>query len=79
MAKYRKRPIVVEAEQWWPGKEIEGVFVIEPQTREPGWAYVKTRGGNLTVYPGDWVIRNSEGELHLCNPDVFGAIYEEIE
>jgi hypothetical protein len=23
--KHRKRPLVVEAEQWWPGKDVPGV------------------------------------------------------
>lgn len=27
MEKYRKKPVVVEAEQWFPGKAIEGVHL----------------------------------------------------
>lgn len=29
MPKFRKKPVVVEAEQWFPEKSMDGVFVVQ--------------------------------------------------
>ena len=47
MAKYRKRPVVVEAEQWWPGKDVPGVRPVKGSSRslEEAFAEFVARGG----------------------------------
>lgn len=77
MAKYRKKPVIVDAEQWFPGKEIRGVF--------PGFVgeygpYVMTIHGQRTfIAPGDWIITEPGGIHHYpCKPDIFAAMYEEV-
>jgi hypothetical protein len=78
MAKFRKKPVVVEAEQWFPGKDIEGVH--EPIDAEVPMHFVKT-AHNQIVYlqSGDWVIREPEGRgYYPCKPDIFEATYDPV-
>lgn len=76
MAKFRKKPIVVEAEQWFPGKEVEG---IETDPLAPGFAYVETLEGWLSVKPGDWIITGIKGEKYPCAAEIFELTYEKVE
>lgn len=86
MPKFKKKPIVIEAEQWWPGKHIEGVVRKEAQavpSRAGGTAFVmpprdvvETLEGEMTVSPGDWIITGVKGERYPCKPDIFDATYE---
>jgi hypothetical protein len=86
VAKYRKKPVVIEAEQWWPGKEIEGVIqrpARDVPSRAGGIAFtvpphyaIETLEGEMTVNPGDWVITGVKGERYPCKPDIFETTYE---
>ena len=75
MGSYRKKPVVVEAEQYWPLKKPwpKGVFRI-------GWGRpkIKTLEGDLYVTPGDWIITGIKGGLYPCKPDIFEATYDEV-
>jgi hypothetical protein len=68
--KFRKKPVVIDAEQWQPGVQIEGVNVTG------GVAWIGTLEGPLTVSPGDWVITGVKGEKYPCKPDIFEVTYE---
>lgn len=78
--KFRKKPIVIEAEQWFPGKQIEGVFTklknlnIDMEV-EP---YIDTLEGRMRVSEGDWIITGVNGEKYPCKPDIFEKTYEEV-
>jgi hypothetical protein len=88
MAKYRKRPVIVEAEQWFPDKVVAGVDWEPPQHEpsrsgreafvRPATAYVVTiHGQRAYLAPGDWVITEPDGVHHYpCKPDVFDKTYE---
>ena len=81
MTNYRKRPVIIQAEQWFPGKRIEGVItspVLEPTPDNPSGAYgqIKTLEGATTCIPGDWIITGVKGEKYPCKPDIFHATYE---
>lgn len=85
MTKYRKRPVVVEATQffydgpfpvpgvWYPTKDPDdgGTYI--------GDAYVVTiHGQRAYLENGDWVITEPDGEHHYpCKPDIFANVYEE--
>lgn len=71
--KFRKKPIVVEAEQWFPHKDIEGVSYNEEII-----PYVRTLEGNMWVRDGDWIITGVNGEKYVCKPDIFEKTYEEV-
>lgn len=74
--KYRKKPIIVEAEQWFPDKKLDSV-IIDPPTRP----YVISIHGQATfISPGDWIITEPDGEHHYpCKPDIFEATYEPVK
>ncbi len=71
MQKYHNRPKVIEAEQWFPGKEIAGL------ERGPFGIGVVTVHGQLAyLSPGDYVIAEPDGIHHYpCKPDIFEAGY----
>lgn len=85
MARYRKKPVVIEATQWWPGSEVEGVVFPDPNpTDNPNLAGARsepailTLEGPLRVSPGDWIITGVKGERYPCKPDIFEATYEPV-
>ncbi len=85
MAKYRKKPVVVEAFQWtagqvefpdWAGQAgREGrLWVIAgPMMR------VVTLNGPVTAHPGDFIVKGVQGELYPCSLEIFEATYEKVE
>jgi len=81
MAKYRKRPIIIEAEQFiiWDTKNppqfvtIHGViFPVYDLT-----IVIPTLEGQHIASNLDWIIKGVKGELYPCKPDIFEATYEE--
>ncbi len=82
MAKFRKKPVVIEAEQYQPGKAIPGVCTGE--CIGSGWEkesapHIHTLEGDHTVSPGDWIITGVKGEKYPCKPDIFEATYDPAE
>lgn len=78
MARYRKKPVVVEAVQWFKPGDHPAVTTTAPErgSLEPR-GVVQTAGGKAIVYPGDWVITEPDGRGHYpCKPDIFDATYE---
>lgn len=81
--KFRKKPIVIEAEQYFKGKpedvEIEGLihnWDNNPMT--PGKVSIETLEGYMDVSEGDWIITGIKGEKYPCKPDIFDATYERV-
>lgn len=76
MPKFRKRPVIIEAERFWlRGNKPEGVY-MNPQTLE--W-YINTLEGPLHVSDGDWIITGVKGEKYPCKDDIFHQTYERVE
>ncbi len=83
MARFRKRSIIVVAEQWWPGKDIPGVQELvydlaDGSTAPACRAVIETLEGPLIVNPGDWIITGVQGEQYPCKPEIFEATYEPV-
>ena len=86
MAKFRKKPVVVEADQFIEGKYMPpGVTMLEvKEFLKPGEVkfeyYVTTiHGQPTTVVNGDWIIREPDGQHYYpCKPDIFEATYEPV-
>lgn len=79
MGQYRKKPVVIEATQWFPGVKVEGVEEVETGdaiTHVIG--RVQTLEGPLYAMPGDWIITGVQGERYPCKPDIFEATYEAV-
>ena len=78
MPMFRKKPIVVEANQFFHGATAPiGVF-----TREDGSCFVITIHNQVTeISPGDWIILETGmngTRAYPCKPDIFEATYEPV-
>ena len=75
--KFRKKPVVIEATQWWKDGDHPNV---EPFAESaPGYGYVRTLEGGHVVSPGDWIITGVKGEHYPIKPDIFEQTYEPVE
>lgn len=89
MARFRKKPVEIEAMQltasnvnevarWCGGGAIE-----EVSPRDHTDVYVAldipTLEGVMRANCGDWVIRGVQGEFYPCKPDIFAATYDDPE
>lgn len=80
MAKFRKKPVVVEAVQHTDrtGRDIEDF--IDRVVEWDGQGYlIPTLEGPMRAKLGDWIIKGVKGEFYPCKPDIFEATYEEAE
>jgi hypothetical protein len=75
--KYRKKPIVIEATQWFQHGDHPAVLKLKELSPKYGW--VKTLEGGRVVTPGDFIITGIKGEHYPCKPDIFAATYEKVE
>ena len=91
MARFRKKPVEIEAVQLTPDLALEclvdrkaGPFGLNvcgsyhPGNRVVHSAYVtiETLEGRMRGELGDWIIRGVKGELYPCKPDIFAATYD---
>ena len=89
MARFRKKPIVVEAVQVPPlmnideRVELDDWLVANKGERPCGYVGSKIRistlEGDMFAQVGDWIIKGVEGELYPCNSDIFVQTYEPVE
>lgn len=79
MPKFRKKPVVIEAEQFWPEKTPwpEGVIRDRWPRVTTSWR-IETLEGSHVVTPGDWIITGVKGERYPCKPDIFEASYDPL-
>lgn len=81
MAKYRKKPIVIDAWQW-DGTNTDELLKLNKSIyfcegpNDLQELEIKTLEGTMTASKGDWIIRGVKGEFYPCKPDIFTATYE---
>jgi len=84
-AKFRKRPVVIEAMQFDGHNYPEVVSWIESHAGHPEMAYspagtlsmmIPTLEGDHRANPGDWIIRGVRGEFYPCKDEIFRMTYE---
>ena len=92
--KFRKKPVVSEAVQWFKAGDVQGV---EPRFLMPGapahisneicapcrhkfseHGSIETLEGHHIVCPGDWIITGVKGEKYPCKPDIFEMTYDPV-
>lgn len=89
MAFYRKKPVVIEASQWFKDGDHPMVRNAFHQGRqspvgsimvgdEPG-GWIDTLEGGHVVAPGDWIITGIKGEHYPCKPDIFAETYDLVD
>mgnify|MGYP006921451942 CR=1 FL=1 len=81
MAKFRKKPTIVEAIQWKGNNLDEVIAFLGTKTygEFAGSVLVETPKAILTVAVGNWIIKGADGEFHPCSPSDFEMTYEAIE
>ena len=91
--KYRKKPLIVEANQWnGPGdhRAVKGGrfsnadLILGTEKTCCGKApsrhgSIMTLEGVLSVCPGDWIVKGIKGEFYPVKPDIFEATYELVD
>jgi len=84
MAKFRKKPVVIDAEQWHGSKEswdkIMAMGLTKWKSGEMGSKtfIIETLEGDHLAKDGDWIIKGVHGEFYPCKPDIFKATYEAV-
>jgi hypothetical protein len=77
MPQFRKKPVVIEATQWFKDGDHPAVVLTAPAMGEPpSVPAIHTLEGWLHVTPGDWIITGVKGENYPCKPDIFEATYD---
>lgn len=95
MAKYRKKPVVIEAEVYKEGMEdyfkyhipMFGLFTKQecidagftPNFEEDKIPFIKTLEGEYAISKGDYIITGIKNERYPCKPDIFAETYEKVE
>ena len=83
--KFRKKPVVIEAQQLtavnlefveaWCKGSIKGTVL----PREERVIDIFTLEGEMRADIGDWIIKGIAGEFYPCKPAIFQATYEAVE
>jgi len=86
MARFRKKPVVIEAVQWSPDEEGNqhptwpSNWGPEPRTWKVNpvslSVFIPTLEGEHQARKGDWIIKGVKGEFYPCKPDIFEATYD---
>ena len=80
MAKYRKKPVVIEAVEWVDTKEgLADVLRFCPNVQlYTDCIVIETLEGPIIASPGDYIIKGVAGEFYPCKPDIFAETYEAV-
>jgi hypothetical protein len=82
MAQFRKKPVVIEATQWFKHGDHPNVLrapldaITGFRMDVDGW--IQTLEGGHLVTPGDWIITGVHGEQYPCKPDIFEKTYDAV-
>lgn len=90
MAKFRKKPVVIEAfrlnergligEDWfWDAVTRNDIITHCFGKHEPcpAWCEIKTLEGTMIANAGDYIIQGVNGEIYPCKADIFQKTYTE--
>lgn len=78
--KYRKKPVVIEASQWFKMGDHPNVHLVEDNidgVGEKHIPWIDTLEGGHIVSVGDYIITGVKGECYPCKPDIFKITYTE--
>lgn len=87
MAKYRKRPVIIDAFQFgvdrhpdWFDEAVRKDIVLLHKNMYGNVlrASIRTLEGIMTIQVGDYVIKGVQGEIYPCKADIFEQTYEAV-
>ena len=92
MAKYRKKPVEIEAIQWtgniteiiqFCGNKcfynINDIDWTVEKGKPHGKLIIHTLEGDMVASRNDYIIKGVNGEFYPCKPDIFEKTYELLE
>jgi hypothetical protein len=85
MARYRKKPVEIEAIQF-VSDNIEKVYemlgnnlIVTPSADgERLYHFIRTLEGDMEISWNDYIIKGVKGEFYPCKPDIFELTYDKI-
>ena len=81
--KFRKKPVEVNATQWFKHGDHPAVTKYIPHGSVlidmSMFGQIETLEGMMDVHPGDWIIEGVVGEFYPCRSDIFEMTYERVE
>lgn len=75
MSKFRKKPVVIEAVQFFKAGDHPAVRADDTSPTGFGIHTLEHTSLKHEVTPGDWIITGVAGEVYACKPDIFEATY----
>ena len=88
---YKKKPVIIEAQQWGPthsplSDEFMSKIIITPGEKHVDYgsgyigkmASIQTLEGRMKVSQDDFIIKGITGEFYPCKPGIFEATYEAV-
>lgn len=87
MAKFRKKPVIIDAWLWDESKETFDKIGCRAMGSSghrdnPDLMHnvrIETLEGTMNVQKGDYIIKGVHGEFYPCKPDIFAKTYEPVE
>ncbi len=87
MSKYRKKPVVIEAMQFDGNNQRALIDWADPVKDGGESVYldidddltVMTPHGDTVAEPGDYIVKDVEGEFYPCSASIFEATHEKVE
>ena len=83
MAKYRKKPVTIEAVHFIDDNYgtlcTIGHLGLKPEVLyDPLRIKIETLEGTMTANVNDYIIKGVNGEFYPCKPDIFEKTYERV-
>lgn len=84
MAKYRKKPVVINAVKWTGSNVKEMIAFVSDKIKDVSEIgadksiTIHTLEGDMKADVGDYVIKGIKGEFYPCKSDIFEATYESV-
>jgi hypothetical protein len=82
MARYKKKPVIVDAVQFAEGMLRQDLIDFLGNSTfdiRGDYLYIITLEGAMRADLNDWIIKGVEGEFYPCKPDIFEATYELVD
>jgi hypothetical protein len=78
---WRKKPVVVEAHQWFSGESVPGVCrCFTPEFDNAPHVHTIHQDQAVRLCDGDYIIPEGDGfHYYPVKPDIFKATYEPVE
>lgn len=88
MAKYKKKPVVIDAKRWEGDEDAMVSWWMEQAKNNPaepcmweedGYLHITTLEGVMKASPGDFIICGVNGEFYPCKPGIFEKTYDAVQ